>query len=119
MSALFSLTRRAGDLLFLSGHCGFDDSGELVAGGLAAQTRQTLANIAGTLAAEGLSLADVVSMTCYITDIGDRPEMDREYVRAFADLPLPTRTTIEVSALPAGLVVEMTAVAWAGGPAPR
>jgi 2-iminobutanoate/2-iminopropanoate deaminase len=117
MTALFSQTRRAGNLLFLSGQCGFDRRGELVPGGLAAETRRTLENIAGTLEAEGLSLADIVSITCYVTDLANRPEMDREYVRAFADMPLPTRTTIEVSALPAGLAVEMTAVAWNDGSA--
>lgn len=114
MTSLFSPTRRAGNLLFLSGQCGFDQDGTLVQGGLAAETRQTLDNIAATLRSENLGLADLVSVTCYVTDISSRSEMDRAYVRAFDRIPLPTRTTIEVAALPAGLSVEMTAVAFAG-----
>ncbi|MDV3127313.1 RidA family protein [Mycobacterium sp. 21AC1] len=112
MTSLFSPTRRAGNLLFLSGQCGFDEDGALVPGGLAAETRRTLDNIADTLRSENLGLADLVSVTCYVTDISSRAEMDRAYVRAFDGIPLPTRTTIEVAALPAGLSVEMTAVAF-------
>lgn len=110
MTALFSPTRRAGNLVYLSGQVGFDEQGKLVPGGLAAQTRQTLANIARTLAEQNLTLADVVSMTCYVTDIGNRPAMDQEYVRAFEGFVLPTRTTVQV-VLPEELEVEMTAVA--------
>ncbi|GAB3259532.1 RidA family protein [Kineosporia babensis] len=115
MTLPFSTYRRAGNLVFLSGDVGFDKNGELVAGGLAAETTQTLANIDTKLQDLGLGLADVVSLTCYVTDITDKATMDGAYLEAFQGLPLPTRTTIEVSALPAGLSLEITAVAFDTG----
>lgn len=111
MNQLFSVSRRAGDLLFLSGHCGIDETGNLVAGGIGPEARQTLMNISDTLESVHLSLANVVSINCYVTDITNRAAMDTAYAAAFVHFPLPTRTTVEVAALAAGLSVEMTAVA--------
>lgn len=111
----YSAAIRAGDLLYLSGQGGFDPAtGAVVAGGIEAQTRQTLVNIRDLLAQAGLGLDRLVQVTCYLTDIDDWPHMNALYAEALGDDARPTRTAVGVAALPLGLVVEMTAVAYAG-----
>ena len=64
-----STAYRAGDLVFVSGQVGFGPDGKLVAGGIEAETRQTLDNIAAALALAGASLADVVKVTVFLADL--------------------------------------------------
>lgn len=105
---------RAGDLLFVSGQVPRDPrTGALVGeGDVAAQTRQTLDNLAGVLAAAGASLADVVSLTVHLADTDDWGTFDAVY-RTVMPPPYPTRTV--VGAALRGILVEVTAVAWLGG----
>jgi 2-iminobutanoate/2-iminopropanoate deaminase len=103
----------SGGFVFLSGQVGFDTAaGRLVGPDVVAQTAQCLTNIRDLLAQQDLTLADLVSVTVYLTDIDDWPVMNEEYAKHFdPDLPLPTRTAIAVQALPMGAVVEMTCIA--------
>ena len=105
---------RAGGLVFVSGQVPRDPrTGALVGeDDMRAQARQTLANVAGVLAAAGASLADVVSVTVHLADVGDWAAFDAVYREAFAP-PYPTRTV--VGAALRGILVEITAVAYVGG----
>jgi 2-iminobutanoate/2-iminopropanoate deaminase len=104
----FSLVRRAGGLVFLSGEVPVADNG-WIPEGIAAQTDLTLQLIAETLAGEGLSLADVVSCTVYLADKADFAEFNQAYRKHFHD-PLPVRTTVEAK-LMADVRIEITVVA--------
>jgi enamine deaminase RidA (YjgF/YER057c/UK114 family) len=104
----FSLVRRAGGLVFLSGEVPVADDGTIPEG-IAAQTDLTLKLIAETLAGEGLSLADVVSCTIYLADKADFADFNQAYRKHFSD-PLPVRTTVEAKLMP-DVRIEITAIA--------
>jgi 2-iminobutanoate/2-iminopropanoate deaminase len=102
---------RAGQWLFLSGQIGLDPhSGELVAGGVEAETAQVLANLRAVLAAGGLRVADVVRTTIYLVDLGDFARVNEIYGRVFS-APFPARATVGVAALPRGARIEIDAIA--------
>ncbi len=66
---LLSQAIRVGDLLFVSGQAGYDDDGQVVEGGFDAQAGQAFANLERALRAGGASLADVVKVTIFVTDM--------------------------------------------------
>jgi 2-iminobutanoate/2-iminopropanoate deaminase len=102
---------RMGRWVFASGTTGADPStGKLVEGGVEAQTRQALTNLAGTLKAGRTSLAQVVKTTVFLTDLGAFATMNKVYAEFFPADP-PARSTIQVAALPGGAAVEIEAVA--------
>jgi 2-iminobutanoate/2-iminopropanoate deaminase len=103
----------AGDWLVASGQVGAV-SGSLVDGGVAAQTRQALANLAELLAAEGASLAHVVKTTVFLRHISDFGPMNDVYAEVFAD-HRPARSTVAVAGLPLDALVEVEAWAYAAG----
>lgn len=108
--APYSQAIRKGDMLFVSGQVPLDPDGTLVAGGIAEQTRQSLANITAIVAAAGGSLANVVKTTVYMTDLGEFGAMNAVYAEAFGG-HAPARATVQVAALPAGARVEIDAIA--------
>jgi 2-iminobutanoate/2-iminopropanoate deaminase len=103
---------RAGDLLFVSGCVALDAGGNLVGeGDVVAQTRQVFENIGLCLAAAGASFADVVKVTTFLTDIGDRARINPVRQEFFGDAR-PASTLVEVSALVLPeFLVEVEAVA--------
>jgi 2-iminobutanoate/2-iminopropanoate deaminase len=107
----FSPAVRDGDRVYTSGQVAQDPAtGKLIAGGVAAQTEQTLNNLAVILSAADKSLGDVVKVNVYLTDIRDFAEMNDVYARHFAP-PYPARTTVAVAALPLGAQVEIETIA--------
>ena len=100
---------RAGEWLVCSGQLGLKD-GTLVDGGVQAQARQAIANIAALLAGEGASLADVVKTTVFLAHISDFALVNEVYGDAFGG-HRPARSAIAVAALPMGGLVEVEA--WA------
>ena len=104
---------RAGDFVIVSGQGGMRD-GAVVEGGVTAQTAQTIVNLSERLAEAGAELSDVVKTTCFLTDMGTFAEFNAAYAEAFGD-HRPARSTVEVSALPGGMAVEVEA--WAYKPA--
>jgi 2-iminobutanoate/2-iminopropanoate deaminase len=104
---------RAGDFIIVSGQGGMKD-GTIVEGGVAAQTTQTMANIAERLAEAGATLSDVVKTLCFLTDMDTFATFNAAYADAFGT-HRPARSTVEVSALPGGMSVEVEA--WAYKPA--
>jgi 2-iminobutanoate/2-iminopropanoate deaminase len=100
---------RAGEWLVCSGQLGLKD-GAIVDGGVQAQARQAIANLAALLGSEGASLADVVKTTVFLAHISDFALVNEVYVEGFGD-HRPARSAIAVAALPMGGLVEIEA--WA------
>ena len=99
------------DLVFCSGQVGLDpQTGELVSGGVEAETERTLKNLEAVLDAAGCSFADVVKTTCFLADIADFATFNAIYAGFFPDPP-PARSTFQVAALPKGAHVEVEAIA--------
>lgn len=105
----YSPVTRAGDLLFVSGQVGVVD-GQIVSGGVAAETEQALANLGRVLEAEGAALADVVKTTVFLRHMRDLDIMNEVYTAAFGS-HRPARSTVAVVELPAVALVEIEAVA--------
>ena len=101
---------RAGDFVIVSGQGGMRD-GAVVEGGVTAQTTQTMANLAERLAEAGAELTDVVKTMCFLTDMRTFAEFNDAYAAAFGD-HRPARSTVEVSALPGGMDIEIEAWAY-------
>jgi enamine deaminase RidA (YjgF/YER057c/UK114 family) len=91
-------------------------TGEIVPGGIEAQTRRTLMNLEIAVRAAGGALSDVVAVHVFLIDRGDAEGMNAVY-REFFHAPFPVRATVVVKELLAnGLRVEMTATAVLGSP---
>lgn len=108
---------RFGDLLFISGIAPVDADLRLVGGDDAlAQTQQILANLGRVLATAGLEPRDVLKVTVYLTDIGDRAAINPARQAFFGDAR-PASTLVEVSGLAfPGMKVEIEAIAGFGTP---
>jgi 2-iminobutanoate/2-iminopropanoate deaminase len=103
-----------GDLVFCSGQIGLDPAtGNLVEGGIEAQTERVLKNLSAVLDAAGLGFADVVKTTIFLADIDDFATVNGIYGTYMPDPP-PARSTFAVAALPKGAIVEIEAVAVRG-----
>ena len=102
---------KAGGFVFVAGEKGIDPrTNQIVPGGIAAETRQTLENVKAILEAAGSSLDKAVATTVYLVDINDFAPMNEVYAQYFRVDP-PGRTTVAVAALPAGARVEITVTA--------
>lgn len=107
----YSQAVAVGDLLMLSGQIGLDPaSGALVSGGIEAETRRVLDNLAAVLSAAEMSLDAVVKTTIYLVDLGDFGAVNEIYGTYFVE-PFPARATVAVAGLPRGARVEIDAVA--------
>ncbi len=108
----YSRAVRAGELVFVSGQVPRDlETGELLGGTVAEQTRAVLENVRRVLASAGATMDDVVSVTAYLEDIGDWGEFNAVYREAFHP-PYPTRTTLGASLH--DVLVEISVVARVG-----
>ncbi len=102
---------KTGGFVFLSGQIALDPAtGELVAGGIAAETERVMENIAGALAAAGLGFESVVKTTIFLTDLADFGVVNGIYGKRFPVTP-PARSTVQVAALPRGACVEIEVIA--------
>jgi 2-iminobutanoate/2-iminopropanoate deaminase len=100
--------------VFTSGQIGLDpQTGELVSGGIQAETRRALTNLSNLLQAAGAGLSAVVKTTVFLRDMADFASMNSVYGEFFAQDP-PARTTVAAAALPRGAAVEIEAVAYVG-----
>ena len=107
----YSVAIRSGGLIFVSGTLGMDpETGELVPGGIEAQTRKVLENLSNILKAGGSSLDRVVKTTVFLADMSEFPNMNAVYAEFFVHEP-PARSTVEVAALPKSAAVEIEAIA--------
>jgi 2-iminobutanoate/2-iminopropanoate deaminase len=107
----YSQAIRAGHLLFLSGQIPLDPAtGNLVEGGVEAQTRQVFKNIEAILKAGGASFDGVVSATVYLADMNDFATVNDIYATYFSS-PAPARATVQVARLPKDCRVEIQVIA--------
>jgi 2-iminobutanoate/2-iminopropanoate deaminase len=110
--AAYSPAIRTGGLVFLSGQIGLrPGTTELVSGGIAAETRQTLDNVASVLAAAGLSRQDLVKCTVFLADIAEYAAMNTVYAAFFQGMAAPARSALGVGGLPLGARVEIECIA--------
>ncbi len=90
-----------------SGQLGIDPrTGQLVPGGIEAETRQVLNNIAAILDSAGLSAEAIVKTTVFLVDLSEFGAMNAVYADFFRDTP-PARSTVQVAALPKGARIEI------------
>ncbi|MEO0142774.1 MAG: RidA family protein [candidate division WOR-3 bacterium] len=102
------------NFIFTAGQIGISpDTGNIIEGGITEQTEQVLKNLRAILNAAGADLKNVVKTTVYLTRSDDFPLMNEIYAHYFSDQP-PARTTVFVSGLPKGALVEIEAIAKVG-----
>jgi 2-iminobutanoate/2-iminopropanoate deaminase len=100
--------------LYLSGQIAIDPAtNAMVTGSIEEETEQVLINLKNVLESAGSSLDKVLKTTCYLTDINDFPRFNAVYEKYFKDSK-PARSTVEVSKLPKGALVEIDVIAYAG-----
>ena len=96
--------------LYTAGQVGLDPAaGELAPGGAAEQARQAMANLSAVLEEAGFRFADVVKSTIFLSDMADFQDVNRVYAEAMKGA-LPARSTVAVSGLPRGALVEIELV---------
>ena len=109
----YSQAIQAGGFVFVSGQIPLDPAtGQVVGGGIAAQTERALDSLRAILDASGSSLERVVKTTVFLVDLGTFNEVNEVYARFFPHAP-PARATVQVAALPRGVGIEIEAVALA------
>ncbi|MBL8473222.1 MAG: RidA family protein [Rhodocyclaceae bacterium] len=107
----YSQAITTGNLLFLSGQIPLDPStGQVSGSSVEEQTKQVMDNLSAVLAANGLTMANVVSTTVYLRDISDFARMNKVYGAYFGANP-PARATVQVARLPKDVALEISAIA--------
>ena len=102
---------RLGDLLFCSGQIPIDPAtGNLVGGHIKAQAERVLENVKAILDDQGLTFANVVKSTVFLTNLADFADMNEVYAKYFT-ADFPARSTIQVAGLPKGANVEIEVIA--------
>jgi 2-iminobutanoate/2-iminopropanoate deaminase len=107
----YSQVVEANGFVFVAGQVGDDkETGEVVPGGIGAETRAMFANVENCLAAVGLSLQDVLKSTVYLVDMDDWAAYNEVFREVFPSDP-PTRATVAVSGLVPPYRIEVEVVA--------
>lgn len=115
----YSVAVSTESLIFISGQLGLDkNTGNLVEGGIQAQTRQALTHMKAILESVGAGMEDVVKTTVFLLDMGQFAEMNAVYAEFFSS-DYPARSAIQVAALPKGGIVEIEAIAIKPNPAKK
>ena len=106
----YSQAVRIGCTVYLSGQIALDPvSGQLVEGGFEAQVHRAFQNMKAVAEAAGGSLADVVKLTLFLTDLADFPKAN-EIMQTYFAQPYPARSTVGVASLPRGARFEAEAI---------
>ncbi len=109
----YSVGIQGGHYVFTAGQIGIDPAnGNIVEGGIEAETRQVLKNVENILKAAGSGLERVIKTTVFLADINDFSLMNGVYGEFFKENP-PARSAFQVAALPKGAVVEIETIALA------
>ncbi len=106
----YSQAVSTGSLLFTAGQIGIDPLTRQLRSGLEAQTRQVMANLEAILTEAGSDMSKAIKTTIFLTDMSHFSTVNTIYGAAFAEAP-PARSTVAVSALPLGALVEIEVVA--------
>jgi 2-iminobutanoate/2-iminopropanoate deaminase len=106
----YSQAVKVGNTVYLSGQIALDPvSGQLVEGGFEAQVHRAFQNMKAVAEAAGGSLADVVKLTLFLTDLADFPKAN-EIMQTYFVQPYPARSTVGVASLPRGARFEAEAI---------
>ena len=109
----YSQAVAAGDFLFTSGQAPFDpDTGNIVSGGIAEQTEQTMKNLLAVLEAAGTDAAHIVKTTCFLADMDDFAAFNKVYEQYIPSAP--ARSCVAVKTLPRNILCEVEAVVYLG-----
>ena len=111
----FSRAVRVGRTIYLSGMLGMTADGQLVPGGIQAETRQALENIKATLASMNTTMDDVIKCTVFLADMAEWASMNEVYATYFPKNK-PARSAVEVSGLARDARVEIECIAVAPPP---
>jgi 2-iminobutanoate/2-iminopropanoate deaminase len=104
----------AGGVLYTAGQIAIDPAtGAVIEGDVVAQTQRVMENLGAVLAAAGGSWKDVVKTTVFLQDMADFPRMNEVYSAALGE-SRPARSTVQVSGLPRGVLVEIDLIAHIG-----
>ena len=109
-NGIFSPAIVVGDLVFTSGHIGFDAKTGKMAEGMEAQLEQVFRNLTAVLEASGSSIDHVVKATVFLADMNDYNAMNELYRKKFKGDP-PARSTVQVARLPRDARIEIEVVA--------
>lgn len=109
----YSMARRAGDTLYLSGF-GPVEGGKVVGADIAEQTRFTMRAIQRTLESEGANFADVMRVNVFLLNMADRDGFNAAYMEFFHGGPMPTRRLVGAGDMYKGILVEIDCVAYLG-----
>ena len=106
----YSQAVKVDNTVYISGQIPLDPASmEVVGGGIEAEITRVFDNLAAVAGASGGSLADVVKLNIFLTDLGNFPTVN-EIMATYFQQPYPARAAIGVAALPKGVGVEMDAV---------
>jgi reactive intermediate/imine deaminase len=106
----FSEAARAGDLLFISGQVGSDYSGNLVEGGIKAESFQVMRNIRDIVYRRRLTMNDVVKCTVFLADVDHWGDFNEIY-QSFFTKPYPARSALGANGLALGAALEVECIA--------
>ncbi len=106
----YSTAIEANGFIFLSGQLPINPANGEIIPDIKTATRQVLTNIQTIILAAGLTMADIVKTTIFLKDISDFPIVNEIYADFFPEKP-PARSTIAVSNLPKGSLIEIEAIA--------
>lgn len=106
----YSQAIKINNLVFLSGQIPLNpQTNELVMENISAQTHQVFKNISAVVEAAGGTLANVVKLTIFVTDLADFATVNSVMAEYFTE-PYPARSTVQISALPKNVNIEIEAI---------
>jgi enamine deaminase RidA (YjgF/YER057c/UK114 family) len=110
----YSMARRAGDMLFLSGFGPVNSDLQVVGVNIEEQTAYTMDAMTRVLMQEGATWANVVRVNVFLLELADRNGFNAAYIGYFSGQPMPTRRLIGAGDLYKGILVEIDAIAYVG-----
>jgi reactive intermediate/imine deaminase len=105
----YSQAVRVGDTVYISGQIGLDPASMQMVDGIDAQIVRVFENLKAVAEAAGGSLADIVKVNVFLTDLGNFARVNETMARYFSE-PFPARAAVGVKELPRGALVEADAV---------
>jgi 2-iminobutanoate/2-iminopropanoate deaminase len=108
----YSQAVKSAGFLFISGQIPINAETGIMPNTIAAQTEQSLGNIAAILAEAAYCRDDLVKATIFFKNLSDFDEVNKIYAAFFADCSFPARSTIEVAALPRNALIEIEVLAY-------
>lgn len=109
----YSQAVRVGDTVYLSGQIGLDPATMQMVDGIDAQIVRVFENLKAVAEASGGSLADIVKLNVFLTDLGNFAKVNETMARYFSE-PFPARAAVGVKELPRGALVEADGVMYLG-----